>query len=126
MGGCWKHFLIPVFLLINLSTIFFLFLGALTHVTLKDINFFHVIFGQVHFDGWGGEYDQWLWAHSTDVYPVGWCRAVGHRLEGPLQPPRARRPPARQPRPTRRKRRPGTMLTNISCEVAKFYLKENH
>ncbi|CAH0714539.1 unnamed protein product, partial [Brenthis ino] len=59
---------------------------------------------KVHFDGWGSEYDQWLWAHSTDVYPVGWCRAVGHRLEGPLQPPPrvARRPPAR---PARRRRR---------------------
>ncbi|XP_039751532.1 polycomb protein Sfmbt-like isoform X1 [Pararge aegeria] len=62
---------------------------------------------KVHFDGWGSEYDQWLWAHSTDVYPVGWCRAVGHRLEGPLQPPprAARRPPAR---PNRRKRRQAT------------------
>ncbi|CAG4948999.1 unnamed protein product [Colias eurytheme] len=58
---------------------------------------------KVHFDGWGGEYDQWLWAHSTDVYPVGWCRAVGHRLEGPLQPPpRAARKP---PRPSRRRRK---------------------
>ncbi|RVE49152.1 hypothetical protein evm_006159 [Chilo suppressalis] len=59
---------------------------------------------KVHFDGWGAEYDQWLWAHSTDMYPVGWCRAVGHRLEGPLQPvPRhVRRLPAK---PARRKRR---------------------
>ncbi|XP_026733149.1 polycomb protein Sfmbt-like [Trichoplusia ni] len=59
---------------------------------------------KVHFDGWGAEYDQWLWAHSTDVYPVGWCRAVGHRLEGPLQPPP--RPPRKQPpRQPRRRRR---------------------
>ncbi|XP_013183129.2 polycomb protein Sfmbt [Amyelois transitella] len=43
---------------------------------------------KVHFDGWGAEYDQWVWARSTDVFPVGWCRAVRHRLEGPLQPPR--------------------------------------
>ncbi|CAG9785577.1 unnamed protein product [Diatraea saccharalis] len=59
---------------------------------------------KVHFDGWGAEYDQWLWAHSTDMYPVGWCRAVGHRLEGPLQPPprHVRRLPAK---PARRKRR---------------------
>ncbi|XP_034826739.1 polycomb protein Sfmbt-like [Maniola hyperantus] len=65
---------------------------------------------KVHFDGWGSEYDQWLWAHSTDVYPVGWCRAVGHRLEGPLQPPPrvARRLPAR---PTRRKRRQAPKVT---------------
>ncbi|XP_068632414.1 polycomb protein Sfmbt-like isoform X1 [Battus philenor] len=61
---------------------------------------------KVHFDGWGSEYDQWLWAHSTDVYPVGWCRAVGHRLEGPLQAPRrtATRP-ARPPRAHRQHRR---------------------
>ncbi|XP_073949675.1 scm-related gene containing four mbt domains isoform X2 [Choristoneura fumiferana] len=55
---------------------------------------------KVHFDGWGSEYDQWLWAHSTDMYPVGWCRAVAHRLEGPMQPPPrvARRPPAKHAR----------------------------
>ncbi|XP_075974792.1 polycomb protein Sfmbt-like isoform X2 [Anticarsia gemmatalis] len=59
---------------------------------------------KVHFDGWGTEYDQWLWAHSTDVYPVGWCRAVGHRLEGPLQLPA--RPPRKHPpkQPRRRKK----------------------
>ncbi|GBP79042.1 Polycomb protein Sfmbt, partial [Eumeta japonica] len=56
----------------------------------------------VHFDGWGEEYDQWLWAHSTDMYPVGWCRAVGHRLEGPL-PPQPRPPkPTKQHKQTRR------------------------
>ncbi|CAK1540644.1 unnamed protein product [Leptosia nina] len=64
---------------------------------------------KVHFDGWGGEYDQWLWAHSTDVYPVGWCRAVGHRLEGPLQPPpRATRKP--QSKPNRRRRKQVTKV----------------
>ncbi|XP_014363402.2 polycomb protein Sfmbt [Papilio machaon] len=62
---------------------------------------------KVHFDGWGSEYDQWLWAHSTDVYPVGWCRAVGHRLEGPLQ---ATRRPA--PRPVRPPRQPRTYRLN--------------
>ncbi|CAH1646531.1 unnamed protein product [Spodoptera littoralis] len=62
---------------------------------------------KVHFDGWGMEYDQWLWAHSTDVYPVGWCRAVGHRLEGPLQPPP--RPPRKHPpkQPRRRRKQQG-------------------
>ncbi|KAJ8730657.1 hypothetical protein PYW08_002070 [Mythimna loreyi] len=65
---------------------------------------------KVHFDGWGMEYDQWLWAHSTDVYPVGWCRAVGHRLEGPLQPPPRppRKLPAKQPR---RRRKQGGIKT---------------
>ncbi|KAL4705589.1 hypothetical protein ACJJTC_004466 [Scirpophaga incertulas] len=59
---------------------------------------------KVHFDGWGAEYDQWLWAHSTDMYPVGWCRAVGHRLEGPLQPPPrvTRKLSSKQPRRRRR------------------------
>ncbi|KAJ2950138.1 hypothetical protein O0L34_g11488 [Tuta absoluta] len=60
---------------------------------------------KVHFDGWGAEYDQWLWAHSTDMYPVGWCRAVGHRLEGPLQP--APRQPRKPPtKPARRRKKP--------------------
>ncbi|XP_013142457.1 PREDICTED: polycomb protein Sfmbt-like, partial [Papilio polytes] len=59
---------------------------------------------KVHFDGWGSEYDQWLWAHSTDVYPVGWCRAVGHRLEGPLQAARRPARPARTPRQPRQPR----------------------
>lgn len=68
---------------------------------------------QVHFDGWGTEYDQWLWAHSTDMYPVGWCRAVGHRLEGPLQPaPRCvRKMPPKQPR--RKRRTPGQIMNQI-------------
>ncbi|XP_028042322.1 polycomb protein Sfmbt-like isoform X2 [Bombyx mandarina] len=64
---------------------------------------------KVHFDGWGSEYDQWLWAHSTDVYPVGWCRAIGHRLEGPLQPP-PRVPRKNQPRQPKKKRRQVTKV----------------
>ncbi|XP_026331037.1 polycomb protein Sfmbt-like isoform X2 [Hyposmocoma kahamanoa] len=67
---------------------------------------------KVHFDGWGTEYDQWLWAHSTDMYPVGWCRAVGHRLEGPLQPPpRAiRKQTPKQPK--RRRRQPAPKVAS--------------
>lgn len=38
---------------------------------------------QVHFDGWEEDYDQWMDCESVDVYPVGWCELVGHRLEGP-------------------------------------------
>ncbi|XP_059046568.1 polycomb protein Sfmbt-like [Achroia grisella] len=69
---------------------------------------------KVHFDGWGTEYDQWLWAHSTDVYPVGWCRAVGHRLEGPLQPPPRLARLARKPshKQQRRRRRPHVPKTS--------------
>lgn len=38
---------------------------------------------KVHFDGWTDEYDQWLDCESADIYPVGWCVLVGHKLEGP-------------------------------------------
>lgn len=38
---------------------------------------------KVHFDGWEDEYDQWLDCESADIYPVGWCFSVGHKLEGP-------------------------------------------
>ncbi|CAH1962185.1 unnamed protein product [Acanthoscelides obtectus] len=38
---------------------------------------------KVHFDGWEDEYDQWLDCESSDIYPVGWCQSVGHKLEGP-------------------------------------------
>nr|CAH7745505.1 unnamed protein product [Callosobruchus chinensis] len=38
---------------------------------------------KVHFDGWEEEYDQWLDCESSDIYPVGWCQSVGHKLEGP-------------------------------------------
>jgi hypothetical protein len=38
---------------------------------------------KIHFDGWDNEYDQWLDCESPDIYPVGWCATVGHKLEGP-------------------------------------------
>ena len=38
---------------------------------------------KIHFDGWEDEYDQWLDCESPDIYPVGWCVTVGHKLEGP-------------------------------------------
>ncbi|XP_055917105.1 polycomb protein Sfmbt isoform X1 [Eupeodes corollae] len=38
---------------------------------------------KIHFDGWTDEYDQWLDCESPDVYPVGWCVLVNHKLEGP-------------------------------------------
>lgn len=38
---------------------------------------------KIHFDGWEDEYDQWLDCDSPDIYPVGWCVTVGHKLEGP-------------------------------------------
>lgn len=41
---------------------------------------------KIHFDGWEEEYDQWLDCESPDMYPVGWCHLVGHKLEGPRAP----------------------------------------
>lgn len=38
---------------------------------------------KIHFDGWEDEYDQWLDCESPDIYPIGWCVTVGHKLEGP-------------------------------------------
>ncbi|XP_055681999.1 polycomb protein Sfmbt isoform X2 [Lutzomyia longipalpis] len=38
---------------------------------------------KIHFDGWEDEYDQWLDCESPDIFPVGWCVMVKHRLEGP-------------------------------------------
>ena len=38
---------------------------------------------KIHFDGWTDEYDQWLDCESADIYPVGWCILVNHKLEGP-------------------------------------------
>lgn len=38
---------------------------------------------KIHFDGWTEEYDQWLDCESPDIYPVGWCHLVNHKLEGP-------------------------------------------
>jgi len=40
---------------------------------------------KIHFDGWEDEYDQWLDAASPDIYPIGWCELVRHRLESPPQ-----------------------------------------
>lgn len=37
---------------------------------------------KIHFDGWEEEYDQWLDCESPDMYPVGWCAVVSHKLEG--------------------------------------------
>lgn len=41
---------------------------------------------KIHFDGWEEEYDQWLDCESPDMYPVGWCDLVAHKLEGPRTP----------------------------------------
>ncbi|XP_043641313.1 polycomb protein Sfmbt isoform X2 [Drosophila teissieri] len=61
---------------------------------------------KVHFDGWTDEYDQWLDCESADIYPVGWCVLVNHKLEGP---PRVAHQQAPKPAPKpkiQRKRKP--------------------
>lgn len=47
---------------------------------------------KIHFDGWEEEYDQWLDARSPDIYPVGWCELVLHKLEAPRAPPKPLQP----------------------------------
>lgn len=47
---------------------------------------------RIHFDGWEDEYDQWLDCDSPDIYPVGWCVTVGHKLEGPRELPKTKPP----------------------------------
>ena len=54
---------------------------------------------QVHFDGWEEDYDQWMDCESVDMYPVGWCELVGHRLEGP----RMKIPPKKKEEKKKRK-----------------------
>lgn len=46
---------------------------------------------KVHFDGWEDDFDQWIDCKSCDIYPVGWCEVVEHKLEPPLSEPK---PPA--------------------------------
>ncbi|XP_020287040.1 polycomb protein Sfmbt-like isoform X3 [Pseudomyrmex gracilis] len=57
---------------------------------------------RVHFDGWEDEYDQWLDCQSPDIYPVGWCDLVDHRLEGP-RVPKNTSPTVKSPRGLKRK-----------------------
>ncbi|XP_067009728.2 MBT domain-containing protein 1 isoform X2 [Anabrus simplex] len=60
---------------------------------------------KVHFDGWEEEYDQWLDCESPDVYPVGWCHLVGHKLEGPRTPVKGTTAAGVKKKPRRRHKR---------------------
>lgn len=60
---------------------------------------------KVHFDGWEEEYDQWLDCESPDIYPVGWCQLVGHKLEGPRQIPKPVVPVIKSPKKRGRKKK---------------------
>ena len=60
---------------------------------------------KIHFDGWEEEYDQWLDCDSPDIYPVGWCDLVGHKLEGPRCPQKPNMPlPPKRRGPRKRMR----------------------
>lgn len=60
---------------------------------------------KVHFDGWTDEYDQWLDCESADIYPVGWCVLVGHKLEGPPRVSHQQHPkPAAKPKVQRKRK----------------------
>ncbi|EDW63836.1 polycomb protein Sfmbt isoform X2 [Drosophila virilis] len=60
---------------------------------------------KVHFDGWTDEYDQWLDCESADIYPVGWCVLVGHKLEGPPRVAQQQQPkPAPKPKVQRKRK----------------------
>lgn len=53
---------------------------------------------KIRFDGWEEEYDQWLDCESPDIYPVGWCQLVGHKLEGPRVIPKQQAPIVKSPK----------------------------
>jgi len=65
---------------------------------------------KVHFDGWEEDYDQWMDCESVDMYPVGWCELVGHRLEGPRMkmPIKKERKRKQNPKKTVGRRKKGT------------------
>ncbi|XP_033226420.1 polycomb protein Sfmbt-like isoform X2 [Belonocnema kinseyi] len=58
---------------------------------------------RVHFDGWEDEYDQWLDCQSPDIYPVGWCDLVDHKLEAPRILSKNTSPTVKSPRGLKRK-----------------------
>ncbi|XP_060530236.1 polycomb protein Sfmbt isoform X2 [Cylas formicarius] len=60
---------------------------------------------KIHFDGWEEDYDQWLDCESSDIYPVGWCQSVGHKLEGPPAVAKPTTPVVKSPKVKRRNRK---------------------
>lgn len=71
---------------------------------------------KIHFDGWTEEYDQWLDCESADIYPVGWCVLVNHKLEGPPMPTQA---VAKTPsKPKTQKRRKKKSNSNVTATTA--------
>ncbi|XP_008548633.1 polycomb protein Sfmbt isoform X1 [Microplitis demolitor] len=71
---------------------------------------------RVHFDGWEDEYDQWLDCQSPDIYPVGWCDLVDHKLEGPRVSVKIISSPVKTPKSLKRKaKRKMKKNGKISC-----------
>ncbi|KAK9507297.1 hypothetical protein O3M35_007184 [Rhynocoris fuscipes] len=76
---------------------------------------------RIHFDGWEDDYDQWLDYQSPDMYPVGWCQLVSHKLEGPhtgfglkTSPPNKNKGEGNRPGRKRKSRR-GLHLHRKNC-----------
>lgn len=63
---------------------------------------------KIHFDGWTDEYDQWLDCQSADIYPVGWCVLVNHKLEGPPAPAPATTKTAAKTKPQKKRKKKGS------------------
>ncbi|KAG9510888.1 MBT domain-containing protein 1 [Fragariocoptes setiger] len=40
---------------------------------------------RIHFNGWEEALDQWCDCESPELFPIGWCKLVGYRLEPPYQ-----------------------------------------
>ncbi|KAF7278630.1 scm-related gene containing four mbt domains isoform X3 [Rhynchophorus ferrugineus] len=80
---------------------------------------------KVHFDGWDEEFDQWLDCESSDIYPVGWCQSVAHKLEGP---PIQTAPTTKSPKVKRKNRKKknkdntktNTLGTQSSIQLSKL------
>ncbi|KAJ6646973.1 Polycomb protein Sfmbt [Pseudolycoriella hygida] len=85
---------------------------------------------KVHFDGWEDEYDQWLDCESPDMYPVGWCVLVGHKLEGPRILPKIPATPKISPRTKKRRKRKiklnnGGKTTNLNLATRNSTMKKD-
>lgn len=82
---------------------------------------------RVHFDGWEDEFDQWLDSEGPDMYPVGWCVMVGHKLEAPKPAviqkisPKSNRPKGRRKRgKVESKLIVGTMMRTVFSSILIF------
>lgn len=69
---------------------------------------------KIHFDGWTDEYDQWLDCESADIYPVGWCVLVNHKLEGPPAPAPAHTKATAKPKTQKKRKKKGPSTTSAT------------